>query len=163
LIRELPPLLASHLVLVLVALFAAIVISLPLAIAVADRPRLAFPIVTVAGVIQTIPGLALLALMVAVVAVTGGLAPPPSPLRAPRRRDRPAAVRDPPDPAQRDHRPARRRSGCRRGGARHGDGARPGAAPRAAAARRPGDRRRHPHRDRVDRRCGDARDARRSG
>jgi len=73
LVGGLPPLLASHLELVLVALFAAVVISLPLAIAVSDRPRLAFPIVTIAGVIQTVPGLALLALMVAVVAGTGGL------------------------------------------------------------------------------------------
>ena len=64
--RGIPPLLASHLWLVLVALVAAGAISLPLAILVADRPRLAFPVVTIAGLIQTIPGLALLALMVAV-------------------------------------------------------------------------------------------------
>ncbi|HET9988408.1 MAG TPA: ABC transporter permease subunit, partial [Kofleriaceae bacterium] len=73
LVRGLPPLLAAHLELVLVALVAACAISLPLAIAVAGRPRLALPVVTVAGVIQTIPGLALLALMVAVVAGTHGL------------------------------------------------------------------------------------------
>jgi len=72
LVRGLPPLLAAHLELVLVALVAACAISLPLAIAVASRPRLALPVVTVAGVIQTIPGLALLALMVAVVAGTHG-------------------------------------------------------------------------------------------
>ncbi|MDP3158267.1 MAG: ABC transporter permease/substrate-binding protein [Archangium sp.] len=69
----LPSLLASHLVLVLVSLAAAILVGVPLAIAVASRPRLAFPIVTIAGVIQTIPGLALLALMVPVLAETGGL------------------------------------------------------------------------------------------
>ncbi len=72
LLRGLPPLLAAHVQLVLVALVAAGAISLPLAIAVASRPRLASPIVAVAGVIQTIPGLALLALMVAVVAGTRG-------------------------------------------------------------------------------------------
>jgi osmoprotectant transport system permease protein len=72
LIRGLPPLLAAHLKLSLVALLAASCISMPLAIVVANRPRLAFPVVTAAGVIQTIPGLALLALMVAVVAGTHG-------------------------------------------------------------------------------------------
>lgn len=72
LVRGLPPLLAAHLQLTLVALITALLISMPLAIAVASRPRLAFPVVTIAGVIQTIPGLALLALMVAVVAGTNG-------------------------------------------------------------------------------------------
>lgn len=73
LIRGLPPLLAAHLELVIVALIAAIVIAMPLAIAVAERPRLAVPVIAVANVVQTIPGLALLALMVAVVAGTHGL------------------------------------------------------------------------------------------
>ncbi|HEY4180545.1 MAG TPA: ABC transporter permease/substrate-binding protein [Kofleriaceae bacterium] len=72
LMRGAAPLLASHLWLVIVALFVACAISVPLAIVVADRPRLAFPVVTVAGLIQTIPGLALLALMVAVIAGTHG-------------------------------------------------------------------------------------------
>jgi osmoprotectant transport system permease protein len=70
--RGAAPLLASHLWLVIVALVVACAISIPLAILVADRPRLAFPVVTIAGLIQTIPGLALLALMVAVVAGTHG-------------------------------------------------------------------------------------------
>ncbi len=73
LLRGLPPLLAAHLELALVALAAAIAISLPLAIAIAPRPRVALPVVTVAGVIQTVPGLALLALMVPVLAATHGL------------------------------------------------------------------------------------------
>ncbi len=73
LVRGLPPLLASHLELALVALIAASLIGLPLAVAVADRPRIAGPVVAVAGAIQTIPGLALLALMVPLVAETGGL------------------------------------------------------------------------------------------
>src|SRR5580692_4837946 len=62
LLRGLPPLLASHLELALVALVLAIVISVPLAVAVHARPRAAFAILTIAGVVQTIPGLALLAL-----------------------------------------------------------------------------------------------------
>ncbi|HEY0482908.1 MAG TPA: ABC transporter permease/substrate-binding protein [Kofleriaceae bacterium] len=67
------PLIASHLALVLVALGAAIALGLPLAIALARRPRLATSVVTVAGVIQTVPGLALLALMVPVLAASHGL------------------------------------------------------------------------------------------
>jgi len=58
-------------------------ISMPLAIVVANRPRLAFPVVTAAGVIQTVPGLALLALMVAVLAGTHGLRPWPIVVRFP--------------------------------------------------------------------------------
>jgi osmoprotectant transport system permease protein len=75
LLRGLPPLLASHLELALVALVLAIVISVPLAVAVHARPRAAFAILTIAGVVQTIPGLALLALMVPILAWTGVLSP----------------------------------------------------------------------------------------
>jgi osmoprotectant transport system permease protein len=75
LLRGLPPLLASHVELVVVSLAVAGAISLPLAIAVTRRPRVAFAVVTVAGVIQTVPGLALLALMVPVLAKTGWLSP----------------------------------------------------------------------------------------
>jgi len=67
------PLLASHLVLALVSLAVAVAIGLPLAVVLARRPRLAGPVLTIAGAIQTIPGLALLALMVPVLAATGGL------------------------------------------------------------------------------------------
>ncbi|MGE5183366.1 MAG: ABC transporter permease/substrate-binding protein [Acidobacteriota bacterium] len=74
LLRGLPPLLASHLELALVALVAGIAIGLPVAIAIAPRPRLALPVITAAGVVQTVPGLALLALMVPVLARTHGLA-----------------------------------------------------------------------------------------
>lgn len=73
--RGIPPLLASHLELALVALVAASAISLPIAVVVASRPRVAFPIVTAAGVVQTIPGLALLALMVPVLAAIGWVSP----------------------------------------------------------------------------------------
>jgi osmoprotectant transport system permease protein len=75
LLRGLPPLLASHLELALLALLIAAALSLPLAILVAARPRLAFVVVTAAGVVQTVPGLALLALMVPVLAATGWLSP----------------------------------------------------------------------------------------
>jgi osmoprotectant transport system permease protein len=68
LVRGIPPLLASHLVLALVALAIASAISLPLAMVASSRPRLAFVVTTIAGVIQTVPGLALLALMVPILA-----------------------------------------------------------------------------------------------
>lgn len=67
------PLLAAHLALVLVALAVALALGLPLAIALARRPRLAAAVVTAAGAVQTVPSLALLALMVPVIAATGGL------------------------------------------------------------------------------------------
>jgi osmoprotectant transport system permease protein len=75
LVRGLPPLLAAHLELALLALVLAAAISLPLAIVVAARPRIAFPIVTAAGIVQTVPSLALLALMVPILAKTGWLSP----------------------------------------------------------------------------------------
>jgi osmoprotectant transport system permease protein len=75
LLRGIPPLLASHLALALIALVGAAVISLPIAIAISARPRVSFAVLTVAGVIQTVPGLALLALMVPVLAATGWLSP----------------------------------------------------------------------------------------
>lgn len=73
LLAGVPPLLASHLALVLVALGVAIALGVPLAVALARRPRVATPVLTVAGAIQTIPGLALLALMVPLLAASHGL------------------------------------------------------------------------------------------
>jgi len=73
LVAGVPPLLASHLALVLVALAISVALGLPLAVALARRPRLAGPVLTIAGAIQTVPGLALLALMVPVLAATHGL------------------------------------------------------------------------------------------
>jgi osmoprotectant transport system permease protein len=75
LLRGVVPLLTSHLEISLVALLLAAAISLPLAVAAASRPRLAGLVVTIASVIQTIPGLALLALMVPLLAMTGWLSP----------------------------------------------------------------------------------------
>jgi len=60
----LPTLLAAHVELTLVALAVGIAISLPLALLCARFRALAGPLLAVAGVIQTIPALALLALMV---------------------------------------------------------------------------------------------------
>jgi osmoprotectant transport system permease protein len=73
LVRGLPPLLADHLRVALVALCAGVVLSVPLALAVARRPRASAAVMAVASVVQTVPGLALLALMVPVITQTGGL------------------------------------------------------------------------------------------
>ncbi len=61
---HLPDYFAHHVLLTVVALLLGIAISLPLAGWAVRRPRVAGPLLGVASVIQTIPGLALLALMV---------------------------------------------------------------------------------------------------
>jgi len=61
---HLPDYFANHVLLTVVALLLGIAISLPLAGWAVRRPRIAAPLLGVASVIQTIPGLALLALMV---------------------------------------------------------------------------------------------------
>ena len=63
---QLASLLAQHLALVGTALFAALLIALPLGYVAARRPAAAGPIFGVFGVIYTIPSLALLALLVPV-------------------------------------------------------------------------------------------------
>lgn len=60
----LPGNLANHLNITVIPLLIGVMISLPLAVLVVRRPRLRYPTLTAVGVIQTIPGLALLALMV---------------------------------------------------------------------------------------------------
>ncbi|WP_419827280.1 ABC transporter permease/substrate-binding protein [Sphingomonas sp.] len=61
-LAQVPGLAAHHLLLAAAALALALAIALPLGLAAASRPRLAAIGVGVAGTIQTIPGLALLAL-----------------------------------------------------------------------------------------------------
>ena len=73
---QLPPLVASHLLLAAAAMGLAMAIGLPLGLASARRPRLAALAVGFAGLVQTIPGLALLALfyplLLALSALIGG-------------------------------------------------------------------------------------------
>lgn len=64
LIEQLPAYLGGHIRLSLAAILTALAIALPLGVAAARNPALAGPAVTAASVLQTIPGLALLALMV---------------------------------------------------------------------------------------------------
>ncbi|HEX4408486.1 MAG TPA: ABC transporter permease/substrate-binding protein [Xanthobacteraceae bacterium] len=58
----LPDYLAQHVILCATALAIGVLIALPLAVLGARRPRIRFWILTIVGLIQTIPGLALLAL-----------------------------------------------------------------------------------------------------
>jgi len=58
----LPDYLGQHVVLSASALLLGLVISLPLAVAAARRPAVRWPLMAAAGLVQTIPGLALLAL-----------------------------------------------------------------------------------------------------
>lgn len=58
----LPDYLAWHVLLSASALALGMAISLPLAVAASRSPRLRWPLLTFAGLIQTIPSLALLAL-----------------------------------------------------------------------------------------------------
>ena len=95
-------------------------ISLPLAIVVARAAAGGIRVLAIASVIQTVPGLALLALMVPVLAKTGAACRRSVSARG----DRADALRDPADPAQRGDWPARRRPCGDRGRARDGHVAR---------------------------------------
>jgi osmoprotectant transport system permease protein len=73
LVARLPALAAAHLQLSLAALALGGAVSLPLGVWLTRRPRLAPGVLAAAGVVQTIPSLALLAFMVPVLAALGGL------------------------------------------------------------------------------------------
>ncbi|MCR9130597.1 MAG: ABC transporter permease/substrate-binding protein [Alphaproteobacteria bacterium] len=75
LIERLPAFLGGHLQLSVAAILTALAVSLPLGIAAARNPKIAAPALTVASVMQTIPALALLALMVPLLGGTIGFAP----------------------------------------------------------------------------------------
>ena len=63
-LQRLPTLLSAHLQLSLLALVLGLAFSLPLGVWVSRSPRREGPVLAIAGVIQTIPSLALLAFMV---------------------------------------------------------------------------------------------------
>jgi osmoprotectant transport system permease protein len=71
LLRELPTYTAAHLQLALAALAIAALLSVPLGIWASRRPRAGRALLAAAGVLQTIPSLALLAFMVPVLAALG--------------------------------------------------------------------------------------------
>src|SRR5689334_1948599 len=68
---EVLTLLAQHVVLVVVATLAAVLIALPLGIFAARRPRLAAPLTAVANIVQTIPSLAMFGFLLPVPLVGG--------------------------------------------------------------------------------------------
>jgi osmoprotectant transport system permease protein len=72
-LNELPENLSSHLRLTIIALLVGVAVSVPLAVWLVKQRRLRYPVLTGAGVIQTIPSLALLALMVPIIDKTAGL------------------------------------------------------------------------------------------
>jgi osmoprotectant transport system permease protein len=74
-LAELPHFLSAHVVLSVAAILTGIALSVPLGIHVAQRPRMAAVTLNIASVIQTIPGLALLALMVPLLGGTIGFLP----------------------------------------------------------------------------------------
>lgn len=70
-LQLLPGYLSAHLALTLGALLAGLLISVPLGVAVAGKPRIESVVLGTASVIQTIPSLALLAFMVPALAALG--------------------------------------------------------------------------------------------
>jgi osmoprotectant transport system permease protein len=68
---DLLKLLAQHLALVLASLALAVVVAVPLGIAAHRLPRLAAPVMAVAGLLQTLPSLALLAFLIALIGRIG--------------------------------------------------------------------------------------------
>src|SRR5581483_5289010 len=72
----LPPLVAAHLRLVAAALLTGGAIAYPLGIWATRRPRLLAPVVLLASIVQTVPGIALLAVMVPFLAWLGALVAP---------------------------------------------------------------------------------------
>lgn len=72
-LNELPAFLSNHMLIAIVALGVGVTISVPTAIVLTRFKSLRYPTLTVAGVIQTIPSLALLALMVPVLVAVSPL------------------------------------------------------------------------------------------
>ena len=72
-LHHLPELLTAHLQLALVALALGLCLSLPLGVWIVRRPRLESAVLALASIIQTIPSLALLAIMVPTLSILGNL------------------------------------------------------------------------------------------
>ncbi|HEV8238527.1 MAG TPA: ABC transporter permease/substrate-binding protein [Thermoanaerobaculia bacterium] len=75
-LSQLPPLLAAHLQLAAAALLVGALVAFPLGVWATRRPRLLAPVLLLASVIQTVPGLALLAVMVPLLVWIGALVAP---------------------------------------------------------------------------------------
>lgn len=72
-LQILPQNLASHLMISVIALAAGVAISVPLGVVVAQRASLRYPALLIISIVQTIPSLALLALMVPLFVAVGTL------------------------------------------------------------------------------------------
>lgn len=70
---DLPRLLGQHLALVLVSVALAVALAVPLGIAAHRRPKLSGPVMAFAGLLQTLPSLALLAFLIALLGRIGFL------------------------------------------------------------------------------------------
>lgn len=68
---DLATLLAQHVALVLASVALAVAVAVPLGVAAHRRPRLAAPVMAIAGLLQTLPSLALLAFLIALVGRIG--------------------------------------------------------------------------------------------
>ncbi len=69
----------EHVVIVLAAVGGAVLTGVPLGVAIAQRPALAGPVLGVAGVVTTVPSIALFALLLPVLALVGqGIGPVPA-------------------------------------------------------------------------------------
>ena len=77
LLREILQRSGEHLLLVAIAIGLALLIALPLGVAIARRPRWAAPVLTLANVVQTIPSLAIFGMLITVPLV-GGLGARPA-------------------------------------------------------------------------------------
>ena len=164
--RLLPGYAAQHVLLSMTALALGVAISLPLAILASRRPRLRWAALAVASLVQTIPGLALLALFYPLLLALSALTTRAVRLRRAGARLPAVAAGaddlfDAADPAQRRHRPHRRRPRLCGGGRRRRHDAPPAPVPRRTALGRAGDHGRHPHRGGMDHRHRDAEHRRR--
>lgn len=72
-LEVLPQNLSNHLMITVIPLAIGVALSVPLAVHVVKHPRLRYPALTAVSIIQTIPSLALLALMVPVLAGIGAI------------------------------------------------------------------------------------------
>jgi len=75
LLEQLPDLLGGHLLLAVPAILIGVLVSVPLGIACVKQPAVRGPVMTVISLVQTVPSIALLALMVAVLGGTIGFRP----------------------------------------------------------------------------------------
>src|SRR5215831_1234303 len=75
LLARLPDYLGGHMLISITALVVGLILSVPLGIAASRRPKLAEWLLGIAGILQTVPTVALLAIMVPVMGGAIGFAP----------------------------------------------------------------------------------------